>query len=213
MDSSTLAFRPVEQGLSKCLPGLKPEAVAAEVDRASLLGHGGAGFPGGAQVVDAPPRPHDLPRRQRQPRRAGDVQGPPAHRARDPHQIIEGATIAAYAVGTRLAFIYCPRGVRPRARAPLTAACNEAYEHGALGGQIFGSTFSLDVVVHPGAGAYICGEETAPHREPEGGRDFPAHQAAELPRHDRPLRGADGRDVAGKRNLPVGSVAPPKFHL
>ena len=91
---------------------------------------------------------------------------------RDPHQIIEGTAIAAYATGVELAFIYC-RGEFALGLERLQQACNEAYEHGALGAEVLGSGYALDIVIHPGAGAYICGEETALLESLEGKRGFP----------------------------------------
>ena len=148
-----------------------PEAVRDEVNRASLLGRGGAGFPAG--------RKWSMLRRSETTYLVvnGDESEPATFKdhlliERDPHQIIEGAAIAAYAIGARLAFVYC-RGEFALGLERLTQACNEAYGHGALGRHIFGSPFSFDVVVHPGAGAYICGEETALLESLEGKRGFP----------------------------------------
>src|SRR5258708_28786937 len=141
-------------GLRKALT-MTPDEVAAEVNTARLLGRGGAGFPAGRKwsmlreaevtylVVN------------------GDESEPATFKdhlltERDPHQIIEGATIAAYAIGATQAFIFC-RGEFALGYERLIHACNEAYEHGALGRSIFGSDFSIDMVIHPGAGAYICG--------------------------------------------------------
>ena len=91
---------------------------------------------------------------------------------RDPHQLLEGVVIAAYALQVTQAFIYL-RGEFALGLERVQAALNEAYAHGAVGADIFGSGFSLDVVVHPGAGAYICGEETALLESLEGKRGFP----------------------------------------
>ncbi len=91
---------------------------------------------------------------------------------RDPHQLIEGVVIAAYALQVAQAFIYI-RGEFALGLERVQEALNEAYEHGAVGEDIFGSGFSLDIVVHPGAGAYICGEETALLESLEGKRGFP----------------------------------------
>ena len=91
---------------------------------------------------------------------------------RDPHQLIEGVLIAAYALQVTRAFIYV-RGEFALGLERVQAALNDAYEHGAVGADIFGSGFSVDVVVHPGAGAYICGEETALLESLEGKRGFP----------------------------------------
>jgi NADH-quinone oxidoreductase subunit F len=157
-------------GLRKALT-MTPDEVASEVDKASLLGRGGAGFPAG---------------RKWSFRRKADttylvVNGDESEPAtfkdhmlieRDPHQIIEGSIIAAYAIGAAQAFIFC-RGEFALGYERLIQACNEAYEHGALGKSIFGSSFSLDLVIHPGAGAYICGDETALLESLEGKRGFP----------------------------------------
>jgi NADH-quinone oxidoreductase subunit F len=157
-------------GLRKALK-MKAEDVAAEVNKASLLGRGGAGFPAG--------------RKWSMLRKAdvaylvvnGDESEPATFKdhlliERDPHQIIEGSIICAYAVGARQAFIFC-RGEFALGIERLEQARDEAYDHGALGHDIFGSGFSLDLVVHPGAGAYICGEETALLEALEGKRGFP----------------------------------------
>src|SRR5208282_102957 len=91
---------------------------------------------------------------------------------RDPHQLIEGVLISAYALQVTQAFIYL-RGEFALGLERMEEALNDAYAHGAAGADIFGSGFSLDVVVHPGAGAYICGEETALLESLEGKRGFP----------------------------------------
>ena len=91
---------------------------------------------------------------------------------RDPHQLIEGVLIAAYALQVTQVFIFI-RGEFALGLERVQSALNEAYAHGAVGADIFGSGFSVDVVVHPGAGAYICGEETALLESLEGKRGFP----------------------------------------
>jgi NADH-quinone oxidoreductase subunit F len=157
-------------GLRKAL-SMAPDEVAAEVDKASLLGRGGAGFPAGRKWSF---------RRKASPTYLvvnGDESEPATFKdhlliERDPHQIVEGTIIAAYAIGASQAFIFC-RGEFGLGYERLITATNEAYEHGALGKNIFGSNFSLDLVVHPGAGAYICGDETALLESLEGKRGFP----------------------------------------
>ncbi len=157
-------------GLRRAI-ALGPDAVREEVDKASLLGRGGAGFPAG--------------RKWSMLRKAdtsylvvnGDESEPATFKdhllvERDPHQVIEGAVIAAFALGVSQAFVFC-RGEFALGLERLQQACNDAYAHGALGSRIFGSDFSLDLVVHPGAGAYICGEETALLESLEGKRGFP----------------------------------------
>ena len=158
------------EGLRKALT-MTPEAVAEEVNKASLLGRGGAGFPAGRKwsMLRKAPTTYLVVN--------GDESEPATFKdhlliERDPHQIIEGTIICAYAIGAAQAFIFC-RGEFALGLERLIAACNEAYAHGALGANIFGSGFSLDVVIHPGAGAYICGEETALLESLEGKRGFP----------------------------------------
>ena len=156
--------------LKKAL-GMFPEAVAAEVDAASLLGRGGAGFPAG--------RKWSMLRRSAISYLVvnGDESEPATFKdhylvERDPHQLVEGVIIAAYALQVNQAFIFL-RGEFALGLERVQQALNEAYAHGALGPKIFGSDFSLDIVVHPGAGAYICGEETSLLEALEGKRGFP----------------------------------------
>ena len=158
------------EGLRKALT-MTPEAVAKEVDEASLLGRGGAGFPAGRKwsMLRKNPVTYLVIN--------GDESEPATFKdhlliERDPHQIIEGVLISAYALQVTQAFIYL-RGEFALGLERLQAALNDAYEHGAAGVDIFGSGFSLDIVVHPGAGAYICGEETALLESLEGKRGFP----------------------------------------
>ncbi len=158
------------EGLRKALT-MHPEQVAAEVDAVSLLGRGGAGFPAGRKwsMLRKGPVPYLVVN--------GDESEPATFKdhlliERDPHQLIEGIVICAYAIQAAQAFLYI-RGEFALGLERVTAALNDAYEHGAVGRDIFGSGFSLDVVVHPGAGAYICGEETALLESLEGKRGFP----------------------------------------
>ena len=157
-------------GLRKALT-MTPQAVQDEVMAARLLGRGGAGFEAGkkwSMLREAQPVYLVVNADESEPATFKD------HMLieKDPHQIIEGTVICAYAVGAAQAFIYC-RGEFALGLERLTAAVNEAYDHGAVGREIFGSGFSLDVVVHPGAGAYICGEETGLLESLEGKRGFP----------------------------------------
>ncbi|MDQ3294885.1 MAG: NADH-quinone oxidoreductase subunit NuoF, partial [Actinomycetota bacterium] len=91
---------------------------------------------------------------------------------RDPHQLIEGVLIACYAVGLAQAFLYV-RGEMALAQERIATALNEAYAAGYIGRNILGSDFSVDVVLHWGAGAYIVGEETALIESLEGSRGMP----------------------------------------
>jgi NADH-quinone oxidoreductase subunit F len=157
-------------GLRKALT-MTPAEVAAEVDKASLLGRGGAGFPAGRKwsMLKKDPVTYLVVN--------GDESEPATFKdhlliERDPHQILEGVIISAYALQVTQAFIYI-RGEFALGLERMEEALNDAYRHGAVGENIFGSGFSIDVVVHPGAGAYICGEETALLESLEGKRGFP----------------------------------------
>jgi NADH-quinone oxidoreductase subunit F len=150
---------------------MTPEEVAAQVDDASLLGRGGAGFPAGRKWAMRRPAPTSYLVVN------GDESEPATFKdhlllERDPHQLIEGVVIAAYALQVTRAFVYL-RGEFALGLERVQAALNDAYAHGAVGRDIFGSGFSVDVVIHPGAGAYICGEETALLESLEGKRGFP----------------------------------------
>ena len=91
---------------------------------------------------------------------------------RDPHALLEGMIIAAYAIGSHKAYVYI-RGEYFLSAKRLGRAIDEAYSQGWLGQNIQGTGFDLDVVIHRGAGAYICGEETALLTSLEGGKGFP----------------------------------------
>ena len=150
----------------------KPEEVVAEVKTASLLGRGGAGFPAGVKWGFCPPGvwPRYLVVN-------GDESEPGTYKdrllmERDPHQLIEGVLIACYAVGCSQAFLYV-RGEMALAQERIAAALNEAYAAGYVGKNILGSDFSVDIVLHWGAGAYIVGEETALIESLEGERGMP----------------------------------------
>ena len=158
------------EGLRKALT-MFPEAVALEVDEASLLGRGGAGFPAGRKwsMLRKSPVSYLVVN--------GDESEPATFKdhfliERDPHQLVEGVIIAAYALQVNQAFIFV-RGEFALGLERVQQAVNDAYEIGALGSKIFDSDFPLDIVVHPGAGAYICGEETALIEALEGKRGFP----------------------------------------
>ena len=157
-------------GLKKAL-SMPREDVAEEVNKASLLGRGGAGFPAGRKwsMLRSAPTSYLVIN--------GDESEPATFKdhllvERDPHQILEGALICAYAIGASQIFIFC-RGEFALGLERLQQACNEAYGIGAIGKHIFGTPFSIDLVIHPGAGAYICGEETALLESLEGKRGFP----------------------------------------
>jgi NADH-quinone oxidoreductase subunit F len=159
------------EGLRKALE-LGPAGVHEEVKTASLLGRGGAGFPAGIKWGFCPPDvwPRYLVVN-------GDESEPGTYKdrllmERDPHQLIEGILLACYAVGCSQAFLYV-RGEMALAQERLAAALNDAYAKGYVGKNILGSDFSLDIVLHWGAGAYIVGEETALIESLEGNRGMP----------------------------------------
>lgn len=151
---------------------LAPQAVVEQVKTASLLGRGGAGFPCGVKWGFCPPDvfPRYLVVN-------GDESEPGTYKdrllmERDPHQLIEGVLIACYAVGCSQAFLYV-RGEMALAQERIAAALNEAYAAGYVGKNILGTDFSVDIVLHWGAGAYIVGEETALIESLEGNRGMP----------------------------------------
>ena len=159
------------EALRKALT-MTPAAVHQEVKDASLLGRGGAGFPAGTKWGFCPPDvwPRYLVVN-------GDESEPGTYKdrllmERDPHQLIEGVLLACYAVGLGQAFLYV-RGEMALAQERIAQALNEAYAAGYIGKNILGSDFSVDVVLHWGAGAYIVGEETALIESLEGNRGMP----------------------------------------
>lgn len=159
--------------LKKALTGMKPEEVMAEVDKSGLRGRGGAGFPTGKKWSFIPkdsPKPKYLTVN-------ADEGEPGTYKDRplmeqDPHAVIEGSIITSYAVGIHSAFIYV-RGEYVNSIQKLNGAINEAYAKGYLGKNIMNSGFDLDIVVHRGAGAYICGEETGLLESLEGKKGQP----------------------------------------
>lgn len=149
-----------------------PDDVHIEVRDASLLGRGGAGFPAGVKWGFCPdgvwPRYLVV---------NGDESEPGTYKdrllmQRDPHQLIEGSLIACYALGLSQCFLYV-RGEMALAQERIAVALNEAYAAGYIGKNIFGTDFSVDIVLHWGAGAYIVGEETALIESLEGNRGMP----------------------------------------
>jgi NADH-quinone oxidoreductase subunit F len=150
-----------------------PEALIELVRDAGLRGRGGAGFPTGLKWGFIPkdsPNPTYLVVNadESEPGTCKDI---PLMMA-SPHTLVEGVIISSYAIGANRAFIYV-RGEVLHVIRRLRAAVAEAYEAGYLGSDVFGSGYDLDVVVHAGAGAYICGEETALLDSLEGRRGQP----------------------------------------
>jgi NADH-quinone oxidoreductase subunit F len=173
-DSHTLARYEATGGYEGLRAALakRPDEVVEEVKTASLLGRGGAGFPAGVKWGFCPPGvwPRYLVVN-------GDESEPGTYKdrllmERDPHQLIEGVLIACYAIGCAQAFLYV-RGEMAAAQERIAAALNEAYAAGYVGKGVLGTDFSVDVVLHWGAGAYIVGEETALIESLEGNRGMP----------------------------------------
>ncbi len=160
------------QGLRKALDS-DPAAVIAAVKESGLRGRGGAGFPTGMKWSFLPP-PDGGPRYlvvnadESEPGTCKDI---PLMMA-TPHFLVEGVAITSYAIGCNHAFIYL-RGEVVHVYRRLMRAVEEAYAAGHLGKNIHGTGFDLDVTVHAGAGAYICGEETALLDSLEGRRGQP----------------------------------------
>jgi len=159
-------------GLRKAV-GMPPEAVTAIVKDATLRGRGGAGFPGGMKWQFIPQdgaKPHYVVVNadEGEPGTCRDL----PLMMNDPHSMIEGVIIACYAVRAERAFIYI-RGEAVHAIRRVTRAVREAYERGYLGADVLGAGFACDITVHNGAGAYICGEETALLDSLEGKRGQP----------------------------------------
>jgi NADH-quinone oxidoreductase subunit F len=159
-------------GLRKAL-ALGAEAVMAEVQAAGLVGRGGAAFPTAVKWQGARRAPGE-------PKYAvcnADESEPGTFKDRvlleeDPHRTLEGLIVEAFAIGAHQAYVYI-RGEYPRAFAATQAAVDEARRAGYLGPNILGSGFALEVELRLGAGAYICGEETALFESIEGRRGFP----------------------------------------
>ncbi len=158
--------------LKKAL-GMKPEEVTDEVKKSNLRGRGGACFPTGLKWTFMP----------KQTTKAkylcvnGDESEPGTFKDRqifelNPHMLIEGTVIACYAMGITTAYIYI-RGEYGKWVKMLQKALDDAYAKGYVGQNILSSGFSTNIVLHKGAGAYICGEESALMNSLEGQRGYP----------------------------------------
>jgi len=160
------------EGLAKAL-AMSPEDIIAEVERSGLRGRGGAGFPTGRKWSFCRNAPGDT----KYLICNADEGDPGAFMDRavlesDPHAVLEGMVIAAYAIGAHEAYIYC-RAEYPLAVARLEQALAQMRANGLMGEDILGSGFALEVHVQEGAGAFVCGEETALMASIEGRRGMP----------------------------------------
>ena len=161
------------QALGTVLTTMSPQDVITVLEKSGLRGRGGAGFPTGTKwkFVSRTPGPKKYVVCN------ADESEPGTFKDRlilegDPHSLIEAMTIAAYTVGADEGYIYI-RGEYILAQERLKAAIAQAREMGFLGKGIFGTDFSFDLHIHAGAGAYICGEETALIESIEGKRGEP----------------------------------------
>ena len=170
-------------GAARALTEMTPEMIIEEVKASGLRGRGGAGFPAGVKWEFASKAQADI----KYTLCNADEGDPGAFMDRsileaDPHAVLEGMIIAARAIGSSKGFIYC-RTEYPLALERLGLAIQQAREYGLLGENILGSGFDFDLEIYQGAGAFVCGEETALMRSIEGKRGmprprppFPAHK-------------------------------------
>ena len=156
----------------RALTTMSPDDVTQLVKDSGLRGRGGAGFPTGVKwsfvPKDVTPRYVVVNHDEGEPGTFKDRELAEG----DPHRLIEGIAICAYAVGANTAFVYA-RGEFALGSRRLDRAIQDAYDEGLLGRGLFGTDFDLDVVLHRGAGAYICGEESALLDSLEGFRGQP----------------------------------------
>jgi NADH-quinone oxidoreductase subunit F len=153
--------------------GMKPEEVTDEVKKSNLRGRGGACFPTGLKWTF-------MPRQTEKPKYLcvnGDESEPGTFKDRqifekNPHLLIEGTVIACYAMGITTAYLYI-RGEYAHWIDLMQKAVDDAYAKGYIGGNILGTGFSTHLYIHRGAGAYICGEESALMNSIEGKRGYP----------------------------------------
>ena len=161
------------EALEKALTQLRPEDVISEVKKSGLKGRGGAAFPVGLKwsftaALNVPQKYVVVNADEGEPGTFKDrliMEG-------DPHQLLEGVMLCAYAVGANKAYIYI-RGEYKLCIARLENAIKQAYQYGILGKNIFDSGFDIDIEIKIGAGAYVCGEETALIESLEGNRGNP----------------------------------------
>jgi len=149
------------RALAKVLGGMSPEEVIEEVSRAGLRGRGGAGFPTGLKWKFCRDAPGDV----KYIICNADEGDPGAYMDRsivegNPHRVLEGMIVGAYAIGAARGFVYI-RAEYPLAVKHLEIALKQMHEYGLLGENILGSGFDFDIEIRMGAGAFVCGEETA----------------------------------------------------
>jgi NADH-quinone oxidoreductase subunit F len=163
------------QAMRKALTSMEPEAVRATVEAAGLRGRGGAGFSTGRKWGFVP-MGQDAPKPKYLTVNADEME-PATFKDRflmegDPHQVVEGTILSAYAIQAEMAYIFI-RQCYPTAFKRVSMAIAEAYEKGYLGQNILGTGYNLELRIHESAGRYICGEETALLNALEGKRPNP----------------------------------------
>ena len=161
------------KALEKVLTSMKPEQVIEEMKASGLRGRGGAGFPTWFKWNAAKASPGN----EKYMVCNADEGDPGAFMDRsvlegDPHSVLEGMAIAGYAMGAHQGVIYC-RAEYPLAIKRLEIAMAQARERGYLGKNLFGTGFDFDIYIKAGAGAFVCGEETALIASLEGERGMP----------------------------------------
>jgi NADH-quinone oxidoreductase subunit F len=164
------------QGLRKAMAGMSPEECQTVISDSNLRGRGGAGFPTGMKWSFVPSGDKCTPGHKYLVCNADEME-PGTFKDRllmecDPHQLIEGMILAAYTIGADISYIFI-RGEYLLAIQRLRDALAECYASGLLGDKILDSDYSLQMYVHPSAGRYICGEETALINALEGKRANP----------------------------------------
>ena len=198
-DSWTMAHylnRGGYEGARTALRTMTPEEIIKVVTNSKLRRRGGAGFPAGIKWggTRGNPAPRYLVVN-------ADESEPGSFANRlamddDPHMLLEGMIICSFAVEAHTAYIYI-RGENLHGFEVLTGAVREAYERGFLGKGIFGGDFDLDIYVHRGAGAYVCGEETALMESLEGKRGQPRTRRTPSRSRRRRLRAPHGGEQRG----------------
>lgn len=161
------------QSIRKAIKEMTPDDVTNVVKSSNLRGRGGACFPTGLKWTF-------MPKQTEKPKYLccnGDESEPGSFKDREifeknPHQFIEGTLLACYAMGIKAAYVYI-RGEYFKWINLLQDALDDAYKKGYVGKNILGSDFSTDIYIHRGAGAYICGEESALMNSVEGKRGYP----------------------------------------
>ena len=161
------------QALGKCITEMSPAAVIEEMKKSGLRGRGGGGFPTGLKWSFCAASPGN----KKYVICNADEGDPGAFMDRsilegDPHAVLEGMMIGAYAMGADEGYIYC-RAEYPLAIKRLQTAIHQATEYGLLGANVLGTDFSFDLHIKEGAGAFVCGEETALMASIEGQRGMP----------------------------------------